>query len=75
MLTPLPRHPLVPEEARSRNRWKFTDPGHRTVEHFSMYSPESDMYDQVDSSLREKAGLMNWNASLQAMEAADAKPG
>jgi uroporphyrinogen decarboxylase len=65
---PVPRHPLIPEEIEP-NLWKFTDPGTGQWS-ISMYSPDSDMYDQVDSSLRE-GGLDELERVTQAMEAAE----
>jgi hypothetical protein len=49
--SPLPREPLVPEQI-DRVTWRFTDPatGEWGV---ARYAPDSDMYDTVDSSLRQ----------------------
>lgn len=63
---PVPRQPLVPE-AVAENRWRFTDPvsGQWTE---TMYAPESDMYDQVNSTIRREGlkALAQLTESLEA---------
>ncbi len=55
---PIPRNPNVPEQL-SEHEWLFTDSETgQWTKYF--YSPESDVYDQVDSSLRQ--------GGLQALE-------
>jgi hypothetical protein len=48
---PVPRNPLAPEQI-DETTWRFTDPA---TGQWSLcrYLPESDMYDQVDSSLQQ----------------------
>lgn len=65
---PVPRQPLVPDLV-AENRWRFTDPatGQWTE---SLYAPESDMYDQIDSTLRQEglAALERLTETLEATE-------
>jgi hypothetical protein len=63
---PIPREPIVPEPIDSVT-WRFTDPatGEWSV---ARYSPESHMYDQVDSSLRQ-GGLPELARLTEALEA------
>jgi len=64
---PVPRHPLVPEQIEA-HAWRFTDP---TTGWWGIcrYLPESDTYDQVDSSLRT-GGLAELARLTEALEAA-----
>jgi hypothetical protein len=66
--SPVPRYPSVPEQIEP-NLWKFTDPatGQWGI---CMYSPESDMYDQVNSSLRE-GGLDELERLTAALESSE----
>lgn len=65
---PTPRQPLVPNLV-DENRWRFTDPATGLWTE-SLYAPESDMYDQVDSSVRRQglAGLARLTETLEAAE-------
>ena len=67
-VAPVPRQPQVPESL-SDNRWRFTDPltGQWTE---SLYAPESDMYDQVNSSIRQE-GLSALEQLTEALEAGE----
>ena len=75
---PVPRHPLIPEQVEPRRSgtdaggsqpyvWRFTDP---SMGMWSVYqwSPASDFYDEVDSSLRV-GGLAELERLTQALEA------
>ncbi len=63
---PVPREPVVPEQL-SNVTWRFTDPatGEWAV---ARYAPDSDMYDYVDSSLRQ-GGLSELERLTEALEA------
>jgi len=65
---PVPRSPAVPEQIEA-HAWRFTDPptSQWTITRFV---PDSDTYDQVDSSLRQE-GLDGLHTLTEAMEAAD----
>jgi hypothetical protein len=65
---PVPRNPLVPEPIAA-DQWRFADPatGQWAV---TLYAPESDVYDQVDSSLR-RGGLEALWELTEAMEATE----
>ncbi len=65
---PVPRQPAVPEQIEPY-LWKFTDPATGQWS-LCMYSPDSDMYDQVNSSLRE-GGLDELERLTAAMEASE----
>jgi len=64
---PIPKHPIAPEQIGPHS-WRFTDPasGQWAV---TRYSPESDAYDQIDSSIRQ-GGLDALRAATEALEAA-----
>lgn len=64
---PIPRYPLEPEQIEP-HAWRFTDP---STGMWSIYrwSPESDFYDEVDSSLRV-GGLVELERLTEALEAA-----
>jgi hypothetical protein len=64
--SPLPRDPLVPEQI-DKVTWRFSDPatGEWGV---TRYAPDSDMYDSVDSSLRQ-GGLAELARLTGALEA------
>ena len=64
---PVPKHPTVPEQI-APHTWRFTDSatGHWTI---SKHSPESDTYDQIDSTLRQE-GLDALRIHTEAIEAA-----
>lgn len=64
---PLPRNPLVPEQI-SETEWRFAD---STNGWWSVcrYAPDSDTYDEVDSSLRE-GGLPALARLTEALETA-----
>jgi hypothetical protein len=61
---PLPVNPIVPEQV-DEVTWRFEDSGGGWG--LCRYSPESDTYDQVDSSLRQK-GLPELERITTAME-------
>jgi uroporphyrinogen decarboxylase len=63
---PIPRNPLAPEQVEE-NAWRFIDP---TTGLWQLYRfmPESDAYDQVDSSLRQE-GLPALERLTESMEA------
>lgn len=63
---PVPREPAVPERL-TETTWRFTD---TATGHYSTYAwmPESDMYDEVDSSLR-LGGLAELERLTAALEA------
>ena len=65
---PISREPVVPEQLSSVS-WRFTDPatGQWTV---TRYAPDSEMYDYVDSSLRQ-GGLPELARLTDALEAAE----
>lgn len=65
---PIPRNPLIPEQV-GEHIWRFDDPdtGRWSVCH---YSPESDTYDEVDSSLRV-GGLVELARLTESMEASE----
>ncbi|RME86362.1 MAG: hypothetical protein D6775_00335, partial [Caldilineae bacterium] len=65
---PVPRHPSVPEQVEE-NRWRFDDPATGLWTE-CVYAPESDMYDQVDSSLRRE-GLPALARLTEALEASE----
>jgi hypothetical protein len=48
---PVPKNPLVPEPV-DENHWRITDPGTGQWTLYQ-YSPHSDTYDEVDSSLKQ----------------------
>lgn len=64
---PVPKNPLIPEPI-APHTWRFTDPatGQWTI---SKHSPDSDTYDQIDSSLRQE-GLEALRIHTEALEAA-----
>jgi uroporphyrinogen decarboxylase len=64
--TPIPREPIVPEPIDGVT-WRFSDPatGEWSV---ARYSPDSQMYDHVDSSLRQ-GGLPELARLTEALEA------
>lgn len=64
---PVLKNPLVPEQI-DEHTWRFTDPatGQWGI---SRYSPASDTYDQIDSSIRQD-GLDALRIQTEAMEAA-----
>jgi hypothetical protein len=64
--SPVAREPVVPEQIDSLT-WRFTDPatGQWGV---TRYAPDSDMYDYVDSSLRQ-GGLPELARLTEALEA------
>jgi hypothetical protein len=64
---PIPKHPVVPEQIGPHS-WRFTDPasGQWVV---TQHSPESDAYDQIDSSIRQ-GGLDALRITTEALEAA-----
>ena len=64
---PMPLEPLVPEQVDEQT-WRFTDPGTGQW-NVCRYSPDSDVYDQVDSTLRQ-GGLPELERLTQALEAA-----
>ncbi len=63
---PVPRHPAAPEQVEP-NAWRFTNPA---TGQWSLYryQPASDMYDEVDSSLR-LGGLAELVRLTEALEA------
>jgi hypothetical protein len=63
---PVAREPLIPEQIEE-NAWRFTDP---VTGQWSLcrYLPESDIYDQVDSSLNQ-GGLAALARLTEALEA------
>ncbi len=63
---PIPRNPLAPEQIEEY-AWKFTDSvtGQWSI---CIYAPESDTYDQIDSSLK-RGGLAELEKLTAAMEA------
>jgi uroporphyrinogen decarboxylase len=65
---PVPREPLVPERI-GENAWRVTDP---TTSQWRVYrySHKSDVYDEVDSSLRE-GGLVELERLTEALEASE----
>ena len=63
---PIPRNPLVPEQVEE-NAWRFTDPA-TGLWRLYRFMPESDAYDQVDSSLRQE-GLPALERLTEEMEA------
>jgi len=65
---PAPRQPIIPEQIEEF-RWRFTDPGTGQWTE-SLYAPESDMYDQVDSSIRQE-GLPALERLTEALERAE----
>jgi hypothetical protein len=65
---PLPRQPAVPEQT-GEHTWRFTDPTSRQWS-VCRYSPESDTYDEVDSSLKV-GGLAELARLTQALEATE----
>jgi uroporphyrinogen decarboxylase len=67
---PVPRNPLVPEQVGEAS-WRFTDPGTGQWS-LSRYLPDSDMYDQVDSSLRQ-GGLAELARLTEALEASPSR--
>ena len=64
---PIPVNPLVPEQVDEVN-WRFEDSN--GVWGISRYAPESDTYDQVDSSLRH-GGLEELERVTAIMEASE----
>jgi hypothetical protein len=65
---PLPLNPLVPE-AVDENTWRFTDPGTGQWG-LCRFAADSDVYDQVDSTLR-RGGLVELERLTVALEAAE----
>jgi hypothetical protein len=67
-VAPVPKNPIIPERV-AEYRWRYTDPatGH-WVE--TLYSPLSDAYDQVDSTLRQE-GIAALRVQVEAMEATE----
>lgn len=65
---PVPCEPLVPQQI-DENVWRFTDP---TTSQWRIcrYSPKSDAYDEVDSSLRQ-GGLAELERLTEALEATE----
>ena len=65
---PVPRQPTVPEQI-GEYTWRFTD---ATLRQWSVcrYSPESDTYDEVDSSLKA-GGLAELARLTEVLEAAE----
>lgn len=64
---PVPKNPVVPEKL-SPNTWRFTDT-QTGLWSISKLSPESDTYDQVDSSIRQD-GLDALRIQTEVMEEA-----
>jgi uroporphyrinogen decarboxylase len=62
---PIPRNPQVPKQIEE-NAWRFTDPANGLWRLYR-FMPESDAYDQVDSSLRQE-GLPALERLTEAME-------
>ena len=62
---PLPRNPRVPEQVEE-HAWRFTDPA-TGLWQLCRFMPESDAYDQVDSSLRQEGlpALERLTASME----------
>jgi hypothetical protein len=63
---PVPRYPLAPDQI-DETTWRFTDPD-TSQWGLCRYLPDSDMYDQVDSSLRQ-GGLAELERLITALEA------
>lgn len=63
---PVPKKPVVPEQL-SPTTWRFSDP-QTGLWSISKLSPQSDTYDQVDSSIRRE-GLAALRRQTEALEA------
>lgn len=65
---PVPKHPLVPQKVDATH-WRFESPetGQWTL---CQYSPESDTYDEVDSSLRQ-GGFPELRRLTEGLEATE----
>ncbi len=63
---PIPRNPAVPEQVEE-NAWRFSDSA-TGLWRLYRFMPESDAYDQVDSSLRRE-GLPALERLVESMEA------
>ncbi len=67
----IPKNPAIPEQI-SEFEWKFTDPNSGLWSIY-FYSPDSDVYDQVDSSLRRE-GLPALAVLTEQLEQQDFDP-
>ncbi len=69
--SPVPRHPMIPQKI-DETHWRFDSPetGHWTIYQFN---PESDVYDEVDSTLRQE-GLSALAELTDSLEATDPNP-
>jgi hypothetical protein len=63
---PVPKDPPIPEQV-TEHTWRFSDPATGQWS-LSQYAPESDTYDQVDSTLRQ-GGLAELEKLTEALEA------
>jgi uroporphyrinogen decarboxylase len=68
---PVPKNPLIPEQIDATH-WRFEDPttGHWTL---YQYNQESDVYDEVDSTLRQE-GLPALEELTTTLEASEPNP-